>query len=491
MVKNMYFDIPPNASSMIQSLRSIGYDLDTAMADLIDNSITAEATEIDITIKLNPDLKVFIRDNGNGMSKKELKQAMVLGSKSPLLNREKNDLGRFGLGLKTASFSQCKKLSVITKKDSLISAFQWDLDFVTQNNEWWLTELTSKDVTNLLASNQFFEEESGTVVIWESCDRLLDGETINEDHILKKFEDTEWHLGLLFHRFLDRSVRKVNNVSITINNRAIEFVDPFFTRHPATQEHQEEYINYKNKKIKVKGFTLPHHSKCSKEEYDKHAFRQGYRENQGFYVYRENRLLIYGTWFRLFKKTDLTALARVQVDLPNDFDNEWHIDIKKSHAVPPKDFKTQLSSYIDKYISGSKRVYNGKGYRDVTVTTPLWQKQIDKNLSSFCINMDYPFFSSFRKSLTVEQTTNFNQILKLIEKSLPLDQIYVDYASDPKSFKATNTDTDLEQLAEERLANNDFDINSLAELLNNTKPFSSYTKSWRDFLENLRTNDDC
>ena len=481
---SLTIDSPPNAAALMHSLRDIGYELDTALADIIDNSITAGASEVHITFETDPVTKVAILDNGDGMSRDELIKAMTIGSKSPLSKRSTKDLGRFGLGLKTASFSQCKRLTVVTRQFDETWAMCWDLDQVTKSNCWDLIQLGDDVMAEIYQFDQL--EDTGTLVVWEICDRLQgDGNRGNDNHVLQKFDNAENYLGLIFHRFLDKSPSSVSNLDIVINGRAIGYVDPFFRHKPATQVHNLETIKYKDVYIKVQGYTLPHHTKCTKEEYDKYSLGS-YRDSQGFYVYRANRLLIAGDWFRLAAKSDLTSLTRVEIDLPNNFDSEWHIDIKKSHAKPPEQMRDQLKQYIDTYIQGSKRVYNSKGYRHKGDVTPLWHQYTNKNLRSYQINKDYPLISQFMEGLDVRQTSQLKQILILIEESFPVDQLYVDYASSPKEFKTKHTDEELEELALsylENFSNIGFEISDITLLLEKNAPFSDYSRDWESYLK--------
>lgn len=485
---SLTIDSPPNAAALMHSLRDIGYELDTALADIIDNSITAGASKVNITFETDPVIKVAILDNGDGMSRDELIKAMTIGSKSPLVERSTKDLGRFGLGLKTATFSQCKRLTVVTRQFDHTWAMCWDLDKVTKSNCWELIQLSDEKMADVYQFDQL--EDTGTLVVWENCDRLQGDENrTNDNHILQKFDNAEKYLGLIFHRFLDKSPSAVSNLDIIINGRQIGFVDPFFRHKPATQMHNLETIKYKDAYIKVQGYTLPHHTKCTQEEFEKYSLGS-YRDRQGFYVYRANRLLIAGDWFRLAPKSDLTALTRVEIDLPNNFDSEWHIDIKKSHAKPPEQMRDQLKQYIDTYIQGSKRVYNSKGYRHKGETTPIWQMYTNKNLRSYQINKDYPLITQFMEGLDDKQSSQLKQILGLIEESFPIDQLHVEYASSPKDFKTKHTDKELEELALGYLKDfADLDlranIDMVAAFFKVNEPYSDYKGEWMNFLNQI------
>ncbi|WP_238034275.1 ATP-binding protein [Psychrobacter sp. Ps4] len=480
-------DSPPNAAALMQSLRDIGYELDTALADLIDNSITASASLVDIVFDIKPETKVAIIDNGDGMSRDELIKAMTIGSKNPLIERDNKDLGRFGLGLKTASFSQCKRLTVITKQFDKIYGMCWDLNQVSKSNSWKLIQLSTDAIDTTYQVRRLKQIDTGTLVVWEQCDRLNDDHKLgSETHLLQKFEEAESHLRLIFHRFLDTSYRHADNLQIRINGRAIGFVDPFFRSSLATQFHNKESIRYKNTYISIQGYTLPHHSKCNQTEYEKYALGS-YRDKQGFYVYRANRLLILGDWFRLTSKSDLTALTRIEIDLPNNFDSEWHIDIKKSHAKPPDQIRDQLKHYIDTYVSGSKRVYNSKGYRKKSVTNPVWHQYTNKGLKSYQVNKEHPLIQRLITELKPSQSSQLKDVIALIEKSFPVDQFYSEYAAAPKDFKTKLTDKEIEALAIDYLKNfadMNLDISLIKSFLETSEPYCNYQGDWQLFLNN-------
>ena len=183
----------PNAASLIQSLRAFGYDISTAIADLIDNSITANAREISIRFDWNSnDPFISIADDGHGMTECELFEAMKTGSKNPLEIRDERDLGRFGLGLKTASFSQCKRLTVASKtKESAVSVRCWDLDIVNETNEWILLKKVTNTADRIIAE-YFSDKSNGTVVVWEKLDKIVPDECMNDaeyQRIKKKYNN--------------------------------------------------------------------------------------------------------------------------------------------------------------------------------------------------------------------------------------------------------------------------------------------------------------
>ena len=319
--------LEPVPSILVESLRDIGYSLNSA----IDNSIAANATEVQIFAIPGDDFRIAIIDNGEGLGREELKQAMRLGSSDPRQERELNDLGRFGLGLKTASFSQCRRLTVLSRKGGENgAAFTWDLDFISQENQWDLIE--ELDLQAIPFANQM--EGAGTLVLWEKLDRLTGvrgAGKVDYDRILSEAGN---YLGLVFHRYLSGE-RGLKKLTIELNRRTLVPIDPFNTSHPATQVGQAEVIC---PGVEIQAFTLPHRSHYnSEQEFDYFGLPGGYLKNQGVYLYRAKRLIMYGTWFGLSKKTALTQLARVKIDIALNQDEMWKIDVKKVSAQMQQD----------------------------------------------------------------------------------------------------------------------------------------------------------
>lgn len=285
----MYEPSLPSAKNLIHALRDIGYSLETAIADIIDNSISANATEINIYIHFDFDNSyIAIIDNGIGMNEETLRNAMKLGSFDPLGTRKINDLGRFGLGLKTASFSQASKLIVASKQNNNIYARCWDLDYVTREEKWEVEVLNDK-LDQIHELNKL--NENGTLVLWEKLDKLIESNTKrkSEDIFQEKISILRDHLALVFHRYLTGEPG-LKKVEIKINNALILPFNPF---EGAGRPFPDEEFN----NIKMQAYLLPHHSKTTTEQYKKMEGRDGYLNSQGFYVYRNSRLLIHGHGF--------------------------------------------------------------------------------------------------------------------------------------------------------------------------------------------------
>ena len=281
----------------MQSLRAFGYDISTAIADLIDNSITAQATSISIKFDWNnKNPWIVIADNGYGMSESELFEAMKTGSKNPLDTRSVDDLGRFGLGLKTASFSQCKRLTVASKKQhEEINVRCWDLDVVTQKNAWILLKEASAEAS-VIIQDYFSEIDSGTVVIWEKIDKIIPGSHIDDEEYQDAFltyaQDVKQHIAAVFSAYMHGPKK----IQFYLNDRKIDMWDPFMTDNSFTTRMPSESLYVNGHEVKIKSFILPHQNKLTPEEFSANAGIHGWNAQQGFYIYRNNRLIVAGEW---------------------------------------------------------------------------------------------------------------------------------------------------------------------------------------------------
>lgn len=421
----------PEASSMIETFRAIGYSIETAVADILDNSISAGASNIWIDFDWKgADTWLAIRDDGLGMDNEGLIQAMRPGSRNPNENRDSKDLGRFGLGLKTASFSQCRQLSVISKKQSETPVYwTWDLDFVNQTGRWDLI----KYLPSPIFEKQINDIKSGTIVIWNDIDRLVKNFNTDDKAALDKFlhvmEQIKKQVAMIFHRFIDSG-----KIKIYFQQRVIEAWDPFLINNPATQKFPAEPLS--NGKIKLRGFVLPHKSKLSEEEFRKAEGPKGWNEQQGFYIYRNERLLLAGDWLGMFRKEEHYKLTRIMVDLPNSLDAEWQIDIKKSVARPPLALRDQLKAYASKVRTHSVEVYRHKGkvlqrkYAKLQFH-PIWQEKLRHGKRFYEINREHPIISSLLENLNTKGP-DLNDLLRYIEETVPVPLITIKESENPE-----------------------------------------------------------
>ena len=482
--------VPPRASALIESMRDIGYTLEGAVADLIDNSIFALAKKVDIRFgweDQNPWIAII--DNGKGLTSHGLIEAMRPGSKSPLENRDKKDLGRFGLGLKLASFSQCRKLTVVSRRNNVTSSHCWDLDEVNKRNEWVLLKPEPDQIAMLPAFKHLGSE--GTLVLWQKLDRLdLGSETDDAHSVLNdRISSISRHLSLVFHRFL-AGESGLPKLIISVNMSKLESFDPYNSKHPAAQQMSFEQLNIDGEIVGIQPFILPHHSKLTPDEYEYFGGEEGYLRNQGFYIYRNGRLIIHGTWFRMAKQEEITKLARVRVDIPNTLDHLWTIDVRKSKAHPPQIVKQRMRSIVKQIIESARRPYSHRGtVIEYKQTTPVWQRKIKHGKISYEVNPKHPLISQFKSDLRASQYKNFDLILSLISKSFPAALLFNDAANSPEKIADSVPDEEvmnrLAKLMVESLRLTDASYEEVHSILIQVEPFASHPDFVNKFMNTL------
>lgn len=435
--ESIYDIAQPHASAMIESLRAFGYNLQTAIADLIDNSITAKASNVWLNFCwYGANSYISIRDDGHGMTEAQLIYAMRPGSQSPLEEREPDDLGRFGLGLKTASFSQCRRLTVASRSENhAVAIRRWDLDYVNQVDEWRLLRAPAEGSAQKL--NDLETMPCGTIVLWECLDRIV-GTAKTDDQkaqadFLETVEVVENHLAMVFHRFLEKRDR----LKIWINHHLIESWNPFLPDAQATQILPLEPLTFKGETVQVQPYVLPHHSKIDSDTYDKAAGTNGWNAQQGFYVYRNERLLVAGDWLGLggYRKDEHCKLARIQVDLPNSMDSDWNIDIKKSRARPPTQLKADLKRIARLTRHRATEIYRHRGKviarENADKYVFPWDKKLRRGKVFYAVNQEHPLVQEVLKLPDTCQPV-IRALLRLLEETVPVQQIWIDNSTEPE-----------------------------------------------------------
>lgn len=479
------FELIPPASSLIQSMRDIGYTLNTAVADIIDNSITANATMIDIVYTNNNGIpSLMIIDNGQGMSKDELLDALRFAYISSTAQRHEKDLGRFGLGLKMATFSQARKLTVITSKDTVITCAQWDLDYIIKSQKWLLQVV---DLGDIAVEECILEkiESNGTIVLWENIDRFGDNnDTKQLDSYMSELRD---HIGLVFHRYLDKSNSKP--LTINLNNVPILAFDPYLSNNPYTSHHPIEKIKIGDSIVSIQTHILPHHKRLKKEEEDFLQRKSDLLNNQGFYVYRNNRLMVWGDWFKLLKKSESTKQARIEINFDNTLDAEWHIDIKKSKVTPPPVVKNRLVEIINTIADSSKRVYGARVNKSLLAKDYSWQRNLVDGKIIYSINPDFSLLKNFKEVLDENQRKQFDVLMDIISNTLPIEGIYADISASPtyitnQQQKSQNDDSLLEKFYQIlELMGNTKDTDKISSICQQTNLFTGNEKKLTKWIE--------
>lgn len=484
--------LPPSASCLSESMRDIGYSLETAIADLIDNSITALAKNIEIFFDVEGEEPVvIIYDDGHGMTGDNLIEAMRHGSISPKSIRSKIDLGRFGLGLKTASFSQCRSITVASKNEQQLSAAEWDLDLIDKKDEWVLKTYGNKELKNIPHIDLLSENpnESGTLVVWRKLDRIFENEVDEKKSELigEKIDLLDKHLSLVFHRFLQGDVKNYNKLTIKINGHKLNPFDPFCKENLATQALPEEYVSIGEETIKITPYILPHHSRLTEAEYRFYQDRSDFLSNQGAYVYRNGRLMVWGDWFRLVPKGEATKLARVQIDFTNALDEEWTIDIKKSRASPPPIVRERLKQIIKQISNTSIRVHKGRGQKLYQETaSPVWERYATQEGVSYAVNKSHPIVNSLYKRLDKKSQRDLNVLLSAVSTALPIEMIYSDYSTRPKEILQHTQYDDIEErlrmLKEAIFNDNSFSEETFLEVIKSIRGFDKKMDKVRFFI---------
>ena len=483
-------ELPPRASALVESLRDMGYSLQTALADVIDNSITASARNIQLLADTHDEFPAIgVLDDGVGMTRDDLLEAMRPGTTGPLEVRSSNDLGRFGLGLKTASFSQCRRLTVVTRKNRTVSCAVWDLDKVAARDRWVVEIPATPD--GVRWSQRLSAD--GTLVVWEKLDRLVGhDDRSNRRDLVRQLDEASTHVEFVFHRFM--SGRGDRRTSISLNGRELRPFDPFHSTHLATQHHPEEIIKLPGGEVRIWPVTLPHHDKVTEADWKRYAGKDGYVSNQGFYLYRNRRLIVNGTWFRLARQLELTKLARVRIDIPNTLDAEWKIDVRKASAQPPAPVRTRLQRIIERMGVPSRRTYTRRGTRLTEGNRfPVWARVQDRNRISYEVNNEHPILAAFSESLDPQSEREFNRILRLVASTLPVDALHVDVSANPENVQSPSVATeDLRQLASSMwciLRDRGDPPDQIERWMRSADPFRTQWSEIANVIRDVRDND--
>ena len=423
MAREIYktLEAAPNPNALIFSMRSLGYDIKMAIADLIDNSITANAKRIDIIFHWNSSESIIaIKDNGHGMSENELIKNLKLGSTSPEELRELTDMGRFGLGLKAASFSQCRYLTVVTKrKASKESIMIWDLDYVRQENKWLVKVVESNEyeaITGTVGDN-------GTLVIWDKLDKSLFNELNSIDKPETKFleiaNQISDHIGVTFHEF-------GKNIEFYINGNRIKMWDPFLSINKATRVVPDETFTIKGTKVVITPYVLPYIDFLTAEEINMINGDSTWQNLQGFYVYRNKRLIVKADWLlpKMDKKLS-TKHARIKIELENNSDELWNIDLKKSKITPPISILKDINRIAKYTREESEKIYKHKG-KVVSKSLSgkkefVWDTISKDGKFSYKINRNHPYIK--RIVMQSSDAEDLKMLLSLIESTMPVYQI--------------------------------------------------------------------
>jgi hypothetical protein len=424
------FDVvDPKPDAIAESLRAFGYSLADAVADLVDNSLSARSKHVKLTFWWDgPSSWIRVEDDGRGMKEAELVEAMRVGTRNPREVRDPTDLGRFGLGLKTASFSQCRCVLVRSRAIGSAEATRcWDLDVIQQTKKWALLH-SVPDSRGEATLGHVPEAASGTIVLWQRMDRVVsDSPTADraaQAAFLASAREVGTHLGMVFHRFLSGR----DSVEITINGPArVEPWDPFLETDPSTQPLPPETFGSGDRAVTVRPFVLPHQSRIAETTFESASGPRGWNAQQGFYIYRNRRLIVPGGWLGMYHQEEHYKLARIEVDIGNALDAEWHIDVRKARARPPDQLKRELRRIADATRKLAVEVYRHRGkalQRQGAGTDQVfvWMMELRGKRTVYRINRNHPLIKRLMNGHPPGEP-EIKMALRLIEESIPVPHI--------------------------------------------------------------------
>lgn len=451
---------PPDAGPMLESLRGLGYTTPAAISDLVDNSIAASSGEVSINLEwAGRESWVRIVDDGDGMDDIALEAGMRLGARDPRAQRAKSDLGRFGLGLKTASFSQARRLTVASRQNGgSVVCLRWDLDLIGKASgaEWPLFEGPAPGSEHLLAPlNQMAH---GSVVLWENLDRIVtDGFAASD--LIELADRVEAHLAMTFHRLLDG---RQPSLRLLLNGRSVKPWDPYLIGHPGKALESSNYRLLHTTGVTVQCHVLPHKDMLKPTEQEVAAGPGGWTQQEGFYVYRNKRLLLAGGWLGLgdggkpWPRDEAHRLARIQLDIPNNADTEWKINVLKSTANPPVRLRPQLHRLASETRNLARRVFAHRGHI-TPVSGPrsnavaeTWQVRRSAQGTSYRIARDHDLVASILNRAG-SLKPDILALLRLIEETVPVQRVWLDTSEDKETprtgFAGASDDEVMETLS--------------------------------------------
>lgn len=424
----------------MEALRGLGYSTSAALADIVDNSISADASEVRIDFAWDClGSRVSVLDNGKGMDDAALESAMRLGEKSPLDERAPQDLGRFGLGLKTASFSQCRRLTVASKKwKSMLCCLRWDLDALAARPDdgWLLFEGAA------VGSEQFLSPlggvQSGTLVLWESLDRIVTA-GFTADHFVDLIDTVEKQLAMIFHRLLQGPGARLQ---LYLNGRSVAPWDPFMIGHPAKLWNSPvERKTTTTGLVEIECHVLPHRDRLTPDEHDDAGGPEGWTAQQGFYVYRNERLLLAGGWLglgqgRAWNREEAHRLARIRLDIPNTADADWKIDIRKSTARIPVALRPWLTRLAEDTRERARRVFAFRGLPTLgpkgAPVEQAWRADRSKTGMRYRIDDRHPAVAAALEAAGAALPL-VKAMLRVVEETVPVQRIWLDTAENKET----------------------------------------------------------
>jgi len=445
MSKTITLSPPP--VSFIKSISEQGYTLASAISDLIDNSIAALSSRVEILLDTSRDnLKLYIADNGKGMTGDELTENLRIPSADLDERRQSNDLGRFGLGLKTASFSQSRKFTVLSKaSDTNFEGRTWDVEFLKETKDWTLKIESPETVGRLLSdfkktSDDFHSARPGfevsTLIVWDELYKL--NRLSKKDELNDELEELRSHLSLIFHRYLFSG-----KLEIRLNNSLVEAFEPFPYQTSGVQVVAEKYWQNGNIYIQFQGIILPKRAATEAKEAGSLWVppNRTLEELQGLFVYRNDRLINYGGWLRTIPKSVYLQFGRIRIDISNASDSSFQINVAKSSLKIPFGLKRAMTEMIRTVATQAAKEYRERVASKVVQMTEgrtglsLIFRQATGDGIKLRVNHQFELMRKLSNQLTAEQNDLLDCIIVLFERKL--NDIWIGENSDSDIEEAT------------------------------------------------------
>jgi hypothetical protein len=412
-------DFTPDPLAILDSNRNLGYSIEEAVADLIDNAITAKATNIIFNLDWKNGIPIFrLQDNGDGMSEDKLINSFKLGS---LEKRNPKDLGRFGFGMKTASLSQARELIVITKqKNDKVYLRSLDLDFIAKNKSWNLKHCDALEFKSEI--EQLNTEGHGTFICWKNWDRAPE----SNENFISLITKISNYSAVCFHRYIEMGI------NIYSHDELLKPINPI----PKDSQKYSEVPLKNHENSKQTAYILKH-PKFWEQEYDllpqinSYKLFNGFQAQQGIFIYRCNRLLNpNGGWLGVIKPINSSKLARVTIDYPNSADNLWSLDITKTNATIPYEFKKEIEKLIENTkLESVSKITRGISsishkIKNLYDNSLIWQEREDKDVRCYRYKPDinHPIFQDLIESKKID-TKTMGFIFDLLSENLPVARI--------------------------------------------------------------------
>ena len=498
-------DATPNPEFLIKSIAEQGYSLETSLADLMDNSISAGANKIEVLTDTDSEtFKMFLADNGKGMTEKELSENMKFPSNSPENDRNSNDLGRFGLGMKTASFSQTRKFTVLSRKINTTQYYgrTWDVNTLKYNG-WKIIVNNEIEIDNILNEYRVLSNEYGnpfedlnpnTIILWHGLFKFENylSEKNKKTALIKEINEiTSDYLSLVFHRFMEK---KEDPLKIRINNTKVEPINPF-PEHSDIRQIEPKQAPFGDDVITIVGYVLPSRSiDESKNGISEWTTRyRGLMDMEGIYIYRANRLILFGTWNGLIKKSPRLQLGRLKVDIGNSVDHLFHLNVAKSQIQVPHELREAFEYSINELKEEAEREFFNRGIRKFSgdknqKKEQLFEKSNSNKGSVLELNFDFPLIKTLFNDLDESQQLKMRLLFRMINNRVnSIRQVH-----EEKEFLGVE---EKDGISEEELFEN---IKTLLEmklsvdyikedyLSNLGFKFESFPSEFRDLLKNVK-----